>query len=263
MSQFNPSTARSSLTPQGLEGPIAATKRTRNPPTSLKLNDNAWPRAVPRPVPSDEGVCLCPPWCSRFFGRETDDTFFSHTNIKYFLFPLSLSAQTTYRHTPIHRPPNPADLSRTMESRGGTLSPGWNAKPDRLGRFFPVPFHLTYLVSIKRIVSSRTRLSGLKPWSFYERTADPHRSPRGPRPRPPTRPTPRLRRRRRTLYRRPRPTPPPHPRRKALPPSRRNLGRVLRPQPRRQPPPRRPPHLAPQPLRPHLLRTLRTRRPPA
>src|ERR1035437_2643350 len=90
-----------------------------NRSTTLYLNDNAWPRAVPRPVPSDEGACLCPPWCSRFFGRETEETFFSHTNIKYFLLPVTLSAQTTYRLTPIHRPPNPADLSRTMESRGG------------------------------------------------------------------------------------------------------------------------------------------------
>src|ERR1035437_3582497 len=122
MSQFNPSTARSSLTPQGLEGPIAATKRTRNPPTSLKLTDNAWPRAVPRPVRSDEGVCLCPPWCSRFFGRETEETFFSHTNIKYFFFPVTPPAQTPSRHPPIPRPPNPADLSRTMESRGGRPS---------------------------------------------------------------------------------------------------------------------------------------------
>ena len=59
------------------------------------------------------------PWRSRLFGRTSDDTFVSDTNIKYFFFPVTLSAQTTYRHTPIHRPPNPADLSRTMESRGG------------------------------------------------------------------------------------------------------------------------------------------------
>src|ERR1035437_6221582 len=78
----------------------------------------------PCPAPCEAmRACACvPPWCSRFFGRETEETFFSHTNIKYFFFPVTLSAQTTYRHTPIHRPPNPADLSRTMESRGGRPS---------------------------------------------------------------------------------------------------------------------------------------------
>src|ERR1035437_9474620 len=218
----------------------------------------------PCPAPCEAmRACACvPPWCSRFFGRETEETFFSHTNIKYFFFPVTLSAQTTYRHTPIHRPRNPADLSRTMESRGGgDPLTGLEGQTGHTWPVFPrsVPLNLFSINKTYRLQPDTfVRFEAM---GFYERTADPHHSPRGPRPRPPTRPTPRLRRRRRTLYRRPRPTPPPHPRRKALPPSRRNLGRVLRPQPRHQPPPRRPPHLAPQPLRPHLLRTLPTRRP--
>src|ERR1035437_9998205 len=197
--------------------------------------------------------------------------FKSHFSASKLRKPFSVTPTLNISSSPEPSPPKPLTatppatatqipptLAVPWNQGGATLSPGSKGKPDILGRFFSVPFHLTYLVSIKRIVSSRTRLSGLKPWSFYERTADPHRSPRGPRPRPPPRPTRRLRR---PLCRRPRPTPPPHPRRKALPPSRRNLGRVLRPQPRRQPPPRRPPHLAPHPRRPHLLRTLPPRRP--
>src|ERR1035441_7502447 len=111
------------------------------------------------------------------------------------------------------------------------------------------------------IISHRTKPSGPElarslALESYDRTRNPHRPPRRPRPRPPSRPTPRLRRCRRTLLRRPRPTPPPHPRRKTLPPPHPILACLLLRLPRPQPPPCRPPHRPPQPLRPGLLRVL-------